>query len=96
MSALHPDVARLAAMLGELAELLRRHDMRFLAGKLDLCRKRLENADFYGVTSLLEQYAGRDSLNDIILVGADQAQLLKLLGDVWRTADKLRAEYQEP
>lgn len=96
MSELHSDVARLAAMLGEMADIMRRHDMPFWAGKLDVCRKRLENADFYGVTSLLEIYAGRDSFNDTTVTGRDQARLDTLRVDAWRLADSLRTEYEKP
>jgi hypothetical protein len=64
---LHPEIEALVGILTEMSALLRRYDDEPWAARVDRCRDRIAQSDFYGVLQLRELYGGMGSLNDVIL-----------------------------
>jgi len=87
------ETAQLAAVLQQMAELLKRHDQSRWAERLDHCRVIIENSDFHGVARLLELYRGRRSLNRVLLdLQAENERFAALRGQAWAMGMRLRSD----
>jgi len=72
---MHPDIEALASLLDEVSALLRTYNEWRWADWLDTDARRIRGQDFYGIEHLLSAYGGMGSLNDVVLAGAQVAEL---------------------
>ncbi|WP_294124085.1 hypothetical protein [Sphingomonas sp.] len=94
---LHPDIARLADILGEMADLCEKHANRW-AGRLRQWQESLLNSDAWGLHGLLQSFGGMGSLNDVVLQSVkadmrpDNERFQVLLDEAWKLAHQLKGE----
>ncbi|WP_298397942.1 hypothetical protein [Sphingobium sp.] len=67
---LHPQIAAFAAQLDDLASLLRRHDARPWADRVDLLHRMIADSNFNGVQRFLALFEGEGGFADVTLSDA--------------------------
>jgi hypothetical protein len=93
--ALHPQVAAFAAQLDDLSRLLRRHDARVWADKVDLLHRMIADSNFNGVERFLALYEGEGGFADLTLTDpAAQAELNSCRTAARAMAQRLAQEEQ--
>lgn len=93
--ALHPQVAALAAQPDDLSRLLRRHDARVWADKVDLLHRMVADSNFNGVERYLALYEGEGGFVDLTLADpAAQAELNSCRTAARAMAQRLAQEEQ--
>jgi hypothetical protein len=101
---MHPEVAELARLIEQAADLLLAHGETHWANWLRLDAQRIRNLDLRGVEHMLSAFGGMGSINDLILhphnghtleeseVEATNERLSGLLSRIYNLAWRLRRE----
>ena len=85
---MHPEVAELAGLIEQAAELLLAHGETHWASWLRVDAQRIRNLDLFGVEHMLSAYGGMGSINDLILHPQNGHSLEE--SEVEATNDRLR------
>jgi hypothetical protein len=94
---LHPDIARLAEVLGEMADLCEKHANGW-SERLRQWQESLLKSDAWGLHGLLQSFGGMGSLNDVVLQSVrkdmrlDNERFEALRSDAWELAHQLKRE----
>ena len=86
----HPDIARLAALIDEMAALCTKYENRW-ATQLWTWREALLQSDAWGLHGFLQSFGGMGSLNDVVLDDdAHDNRFQALKEDAWQLAHQLK------